>query len=202
VKKRVLDPIEKTIEAYHLPSLSTKKRNKLRPDYEKYLSGKIKFNTKLKLKLVDQYKSLNKNLEIELPKLRTLTREIGKICSVQFIGLQTEWYSTWQMKIQAVLGQLPEDISDIIVTYNRDFNEVEPAFKSLRILDGTLLDHTTEGKALSQPTTRDSAHSSNSFYYTDPPLNLPRHHNPTKLSEPLEEDERSRTSASSESGRN
>jgi dynamin-binding protein len=156
-----MEPIEQIIRAYNPPGLAIKKHSKLHLDYEKYRlgmsSGKTKINRKL-LKLVNQYESLNKNLEMELPKLYTGSRKIGNICLIQFIAIQREWYSIWQDKVRTVLdeSQLPKDISDIIETFNRDFKHVEARVQELGIIGGTLLGDTTKGKALSQSTIEDS----------------------------------------------
>jgi hypothetical protein len=143
-----------------------KKRTKRRLDYEKYLvataQGK-KIDEKL-TELVEQYEALNETLKMELPKLHAGSQKIGNICLVQFIAIQSEWYSIWQDKVRVVLedGQIPKGISDIIDMFNRDYKYVQARAQELGIVNGTIADDGTKTRASSQSTMKDDGASSKS----------------------------------------
>ena len=143
-----------------------KKRGKRRLDYEKYLVAKSqgkKIDEKLS-ELVDQYEALNETLKMELPKLYAGSQKIGNICLVQFVAIQTDWYSIWQEKVRVVLedSQLPKGISDIIDMFNRDYKYVQARAHELGIVNGTIADDGTKTRASSQSTLKDDDSSSKS----------------------------------------
>ena len=143
-----------------------KKRSKRRLDYEKYLVAKSqskKIDEKLS-ELVDQYEALNETLKMELPKLYSGSQQIGNICLVQFLAIQTDWYSIWQDKVRVVLedSQLPKDISDIIDMFNRDYKYVQARAQELGIVNGTITDDGTKTRVSSQSTLKDDDASTKS----------------------------------------
>jgi hypothetical protein len=120
-----------------------KKRNKRRLDYEKYLSLKgagKKIDEKLQ-EMVEQYEALNETLKLELPKLSSLIYEVAHICLIQLIGIQSVWFGIWQEKVKAVLedNQMPNDVSDIVNMFARDFKYVEVRAQELAIVNGSFL---------------------------------------------------------------
>ncbi|RFU33615.1 hypothetical protein B7463_g2723, partial [Scytalidium lignicola] len=160
VRKRVIKPFEQVIQAYGPPGLAMKKRSKRRLDYEKSLSLKSsgkKIDDKLK-ELIDQYEALNETLKFELPKLSQLTEKVGNMCLIQFIHLQTEWYSIWQDKVRVVLedSQVPKNISDIVTMFNRDFKYVQARAQEFGIVNGTFLESNMSARA-SQSTRDDES---------------------------------------------
>jgi dynamin-binding protein len=166
VRKRVIEPIEQIIAAYGPPGLAMKKRSKRRLDYERYLLAKSqgkKIDEKLS-ELVDQYEALNETLKMELPKLYAGSQKIGNICLVQFLAIQTEWYSIWQDKVRVVLeeSQLPKDVSDIVDMFNRDYKYVQARAQELGICNGTIVDDGTKTRASSQSTMKDDDASTKS----------------------------------------
>ncbi|KAG0650735.1 Dynamin-binding [Hyphodiscus hymeniophilus] len=166
VRKRVIEPIEQIIGAYGPPGLAMKKRSKRRLDYEKFLIAKSqgkKIDEKLS-ELVDQYEALNETLKMELPKLYAGSQKIGDICLVQFLGIQTEWYSIWKDKVRVVLedSQVPKEISDIVDMFNRDYKYVQARAQELGIVNGTIADDGTKTRASSQSTMKDDDASSKS----------------------------------------
>lgn len=160
VRKQVIEPFEQVIKAYGPPGLAMKKRSKRRVDFEKSLSLKIQ-NKKVDEKLsemVEQYEALNETLKLELPKLTALTEQIGNMCLIRFVSIQTQWYGIWQEKVKTVLeeSQLPKDVEDIIDKFHRDFKYQQARAQELAIVNGTFLDSATRGR-LSQSTTNSSA---------------------------------------------
>jgi hypothetical protein len=137
----VIEPFEQVIQAYGPPGLAMKKRSKRRLDYEKSLVAKSqgkKIDEKLK-ELVDQYEALNETLKLELPKLSSMTEQIGNICLAQFINIQAQWYGIWQEKVRVVLeeSQMPKDIKDIVDMFTRDYKYVKARAAELGIVNGT-----------------------------------------------------------------
>lgn len=134
-----------------------KKRNKRRPDFQKFQYLKNQ-NRKIDEKLaeqVEQYTALNDTLKLELPKLSALNENIKNICLARLITIQFRWYSIWNEKLKAVLEQneIPKDINDILDKFSRDFKHQDAKAQSMGILNGTMV-ATARGR-LSQSTTRD-----------------------------------------------
>lgn len=143
VRSKVIEPFENVIKTYNAPSLAMKKRNKRRLDYEKYLSLKgagKKIDDKLQ-EMVEQYEALNETLKLELPKLSSLTYEVAQICLIQLVSIQHTWFGIWQEKVKAVLedNQMPNDVSDIVHMFARDFKYVEVRAQELAIVNGSFL---------------------------------------------------------------
>src|ERR1700709_108748 len=129
VRRTIIEPFEQVITAYGPPGLAMKKRNKRRLDYERSLILKAqgkKIDSHL-AELVDQYEALNETLKLELPKLSSMTEKIGNICVSQFVSIQANWFGIWQDKVRVVLeaSQIPKEIPEIIVMFQRDFPYVE-----------------------------------------------------------------------------
>lgn len=124
-----------------------KKRNKRRLDYEKSVqvkkSGK-KLDKQL-AELVEHYEALNDTLKKELPKLSELTEKVGNICLGNMINIQAKWWSVWQDKIKHVTQatNVPE-ISEIVMTFQRDFRDMEEQVINLGILNTTLKPRTSQ----------------------------------------------------------
>lgn len=124
-----------------------KKRNKRRLDYEKSVqvkkSGK-KLDKQL-AELVEHYEALNDTLKKELPKLSELTEKVGNICLGNMINIQAKWWSVWKDKVRhvAMATDIPE-ISDIVMTFQRDFRDMEEQVINLGILNTTLKPRTSQ----------------------------------------------------------
>lgn len=124
-----------------------KKRNKRRLDYEKSVqvkkSGK-KLDKQL-AELVEHYEALNDTLKKELPKLSELTEKVGNICLGNMINIQTRWWFIWKDKVRQVAAatEIPE-ISDIVMTFQRDFRDMEEQVINLGILNTTLKPRTSQ----------------------------------------------------------
>ncbi|CZR51338.1 uncharacterized protein PAC_01213 [Phialocephala subalpina] len=141
IQREVIEPLEKVITMYTQPGLAMKKRNKRRLDYEKslnYKSSGKKIDDKL-AEQVAQYEALNETLKIELPKLSALTKTLGRLCQIRLLFLKTEWYGIWQMKLSGALeaNQFPNDVSDILDHFHRDFPYTDTSLKELGIINGS-----------------------------------------------------------------
>ncbi|KKA30564.1 hypothetical protein TD95_001089 [Thielaviopsis punctulata] len=139
VRKMVIQPFENVIESYYNPALAMKKRQKRRFDYEKAellkKSGKA-VDAKL-AELVEQYEALNDTLKKELPILSALTAKVGRICMSNLVNIQTSWYRLWRDRVKSVVGDGREmyEFSEILATFNADFNSVQLPMADLGILN-------------------------------------------------------------------
>ncbi|KAH8179866.1 rhoGEF domain-containing protein [Sarocladium implicatum] len=139
VRKLVIEPFEQVIKAYGNPSLAMKKRQKRRLDYEKVeqlkRAGKS-IDSKLR-ENVEQYEALNDTLKKELPKLSTLTEQVGKLCLGNFVNIQVKWYAIWQEKMKRVLddsSSIPT-LKDIVACFQRDFPYAQEQINSIGMLN-------------------------------------------------------------------
>lgn len=117
-----------------------KKRAKRRIDYEKFSASRAsgaKLHEKDAAK-IDQYEALNETLKIELPQLSALTEKLGNICLGNFVMIQKGWYDIWQKKVRTVLeeSQIPNEVSDIMMMFTRDYKFVEGRAQELGIING------------------------------------------------------------------
>ncbi|KAG9231546.1 RhoGEF protein-like protein [Amylocarpus encephaloides] len=140
IKTRIIEPIVKVIELYGPPGLAMKKRAKRRIDYEKLTASRgsgTKLNEKDTEK-IEQYKALNETLKIELPRLSAATEKLGNICLGNFVMIQSQWYSIWQTKVKTVLeeNRIPENISEIVSMFNRDYKFAEGQAQDIGIVNG------------------------------------------------------------------
>ena len=140
MRKKVIEPFEQVIQAYGPPGLAMKKRAKRRLDFEKHeaLKQQGKKIDKPLAEQVIQYDALNETLKLELPKLSALTVTLGKTCLIQLVRIQTEWYGIWKAKVGAVLekDQVPNQVTDIVEMYFREFKYVEARTQELGIISG------------------------------------------------------------------
>ncbi|KAI6785681.1 Dynamin-binding protein-like protein [Emericellopsis cladophorae] len=141
VRKQVIEPFELVIKAYGNPSLAMKKRQKRRLDYERHeqlkRAGKSP-DSRLK-DLVEEYEALNDTLKKELPVLSQSTVEIGNLCLLRFVDIQTKWFRIWKEKMKAVLKDNEDmpDLDGIVNTFQREFPYVEEQLASIGILNPT-----------------------------------------------------------------
>ncbi|KAK0657185.1 hypothetical protein B0T16DRAFT_320345 [Cercophora newfieldiana] len=148
VRKHVIEPFEQVIRCYGNPTLALKKRSKRRLDFDKYLSLKAngKKVDKQLTELVEQYEALNDTLKKELPKLSALTAKVGNICLGKFVSIQATWYLVWKEKVKAPLqdlGHVPE-LSEIVTTFQREFQLQEERASAIGILNPTLKGRTSQ----------------------------------------------------------
>ncbi|KFY35562.1 hypothetical protein V494_05806 [Pseudogymnoascus sp. VKM F-4513 (FW-928)] len=157
IREHVLEPFSNLTKAYIPPQAALKKRNKRRPDFQRFETLKSQ-NKKIDEKLaeqVDQYTALNDTLKLELPKLSALNESLKDICLARLITTQVAWYSIWNDKLKTVLEQneLPKDVHDIIDKFNRDFKHQDAKAQAMGILNGTTV--ASARNRLSQSTARD-----------------------------------------------
>ncbi|PSR90445.1 hypothetical protein BD289DRAFT_481689 [Coniella lustricola] len=150
IRKHVIEPFEMVIRSYQNPLLAMKKRNKRRLDYEKSIqlkkSGK-KVDKQLS-ELVEHYEALNDTLKKELPQLSALTEKVGNICLGNMINISAKWWNIWKDKIRAVTSITePSDVKDIVITFQRDFKEMEEQVMSLGILNSLTRSRTSQSTA-------------------------------------------------------
>ncbi|KAK4156929.1 hypothetical protein C8A00DRAFT_30133 [Chaetomidium leptoderma] len=142
VRKHVIEPFEQVIRCYGNPSLAMKKRAKRRLDYEKYMTLKAngKKVDKQLADLVEQYEALNDTLKKELPKLSTMTANIGNICLGKFISIQAAWFAIWKEKVKAPLSDVTHvpELSEIVTSFQREFALQEVRAQALGIVNPTL----------------------------------------------------------------
>jgi dynamin-binding protein len=148
VRKHVIEPFEQVIRCYGNPTLALKKRSKRRLDYDKHVQLKAngKKVDKSLTELVEQYEALNDTLTKELPKLSALTAKVGNICLGKFVSIQATWYLVWKEKVKAPLqdlGQVPE-LSEIVTTFQREFQLQEERASAIGILNPTLKGRTSQ----------------------------------------------------------
>lgn len=159
IRKEVLEPFTQLIKSYIPPQAALKKRNKRRPDFQKFQHLKSQ-NRKIDEKLaeqVEQYTALNDTLKLELPKLSALNEKLKNMCLARLITIQAGWYSVWNEKLRTVLEQneLPKDIEDILDKFTRDFKHQDAKAQSMSILNGTLMSSARGRLSLSTATTKD-----------------------------------------------
>ncbi|EFQ29318.1 RhoGEF domain-containing protein [Colletotrichum graminicola M1.001] len=153
VRKHVIEPFEHVIKAYGNPSLAMKKRAKRRLDYERAEQLKKGGKTpdpRLK-ELVEQYDALNETLKKELPQLSALTERIGNICLGNFVNIQANWYNIWVEKVKKVTGEIgpPQDIPDIVSTFQRDYKYAQELFTTIGILNPAYKGRTSQSTTAS-----------------------------------------------------
>ncbi|KFY18577.1 hypothetical protein V493_08504 [Pseudogymnoascus sp. VKM F-4281 (FW-2241)] len=157
IREYVLEPFSNLTKAYIPPQAALKKRNKRRPDFQRFETLKSQ-NKKIDDRLaeqVEQYTALNDTLKLELPKLSSLNENLKDICLARLITTQVAWYSIWNDKLKTVLEQneLPKDVNDILDKFNRDFKHQDAKAQSMNILNGSTV-ASARGR-LSQSTARD-----------------------------------------------
>ncbi|OBT48617.1 hypothetical protein VE00_00901 [Pseudogymnoascus sp. WSF 3629] len=157
IREHVLEPFSNLTKAYIPPQAALKKRNKRRPDFQRFETLKSQ-NRKIDEKLaeqVEQYTALNDTLKLELPKLSSLNENLKDLCLARLITTQVAWYSIWNDKLKTVLEQneLPKDVNDILDKFNRDFKHQDAKAQSMSILNGSTV-ASARGR-LSQSTARD-----------------------------------------------
>lgn len=118
-----------------------KKRNKRRVDYERSVQlkkGGKKIDRQL-TELVEHYEALNDTLKKELPQLSALTEKVGNICLENMINIQARWWHIWSEKIRGI-APAPEAHGwpEVVMTFQRDFREMEEQVLSLGILNQTI----------------------------------------------------------------
>ncbi|KFY49282.1 hypothetical protein V495_00630 [Pseudogymnoascus sp. VKM F-4514 (FW-929)] len=141
IREHVLEPFSSLTKAYIPPQAALKKRNKRRPDFQRFETLKSQ-NRKIDEKLaeqVEQYTALNDTLKLELPKLSALNETLKDVCLARLITTQVAWYSIWNDKLKTVLEQneLPKDVNDILDKFNRDFKHQDAKAQAMGILNGT-----------------------------------------------------------------
>lgn len=95
---------------------------------------------------MEQYEALNDTLKKELPKLSALTAKIGNICLGKFVSIQASWYHIWKEKVKAPIqdmGHVPE-LSEIVNTFQREFQLQEERAAAIGILNPTLKGRTSQ----------------------------------------------------------
>ncbi|KFY94016.1 hypothetical protein V498_04118 [Pseudogymnoascus sp. VKM F-4517 (FW-2822)] len=157
IREHVLEPFSSLTKAYIPPQAALKKRNKRRPDFQRFETLKSQ-NKKIDEKLaeqVEQYTALNDTLKLELPKLSSLNENLKDVCLARLITTQVAWYSIWNDKLKTVLEQneLPKDVNDILDKFTRDFKHQDAKAQSMGILNGSTV-ASARGR-LSQSTARD-----------------------------------------------
>jgi hypothetical protein len=50
----------------------------------------------------NEYTALSETLDLELPKLRSLTSKLGNECLARFVAIQTDWWYTWTQKLKTI----------------------------------------------------------------------------------------------------
>jgi hypothetical protein len=127
VEKKVIDPLEEALRLYDSPgsALTTLRRN--RPNYEKYTILKAS-NKKIDAKLMEcanEYTALSETLDLELPKLKSLTSKLENECLARFVAIQREWWNTWTQKLKANLTseqlEMPKDMMYNIEEFTSDY---------------------------------------------------------------------------------
>ncbi|OBU00026.1 hypothetical protein VE01_01713 [Pseudogymnoascus verrucosus] len=157
IREHVLEPFSSLTKAYIPPQAALKKRNKRRPDFQRFETLKSQ-NKKIDEKLaeqVEQYTALNDTLKLELPKLSSLNENLKDLCLARLITTQVAWYSIWNDKLKTVLEQneLPKDVNDILDKFNRDFKHQDARAQAMSILNGSTV--ASARSRLSQSTARD-----------------------------------------------
>jgi hypothetical protein len=173
VRQKVIEPFEQVIHCYSAPGVAMKKRSKRRLDYERFLVIKSKGKVDDKLSgQVAQYEALNETLKLELPKLASLTMTIGKICGVQFVNIQTQWWAIWQDKVRVVLedSQVPKDIAEIVEMFSREYKYGEARAHELGIISGNF----GQGVERDSGVTRSSQGDGSSLHAKSRPSDLSR----------------------------
>jgi len=89
VEKEVIDPLEEALRLYDSPDSAFTTLKRRRPDYEKYTILKAS-NKKIDAKLMEranEYTALSETLDLEFPKLKSLTNKLGMECFAKFITI-------------------------------------------------------------------------------------------------------------------
>jgi len=160
VEKKVIDPLEEALRLYDSAGSALTTLKRLRPDYEKYSILKTS-NKKVDAKLMEranEYTALSETLDLELPKLRSLTSKLGNECLARFVAIQTDWWNTWTQKLKENLIseqlEIPKDMISIIEEFTSNYKVVLRSTEELSIVNGSLLEDGTQRQLSPASSTR------------------------------------------------
>jgi hypothetical protein len=146
VEKKVIDPLEEALRLYDLAGSALTTLKRLRPDYEKYSILKTS-NKKIDAKLMEranEYTALSETLNLELPKLKSLTSKLGNECFARFVAIQTDWWNTWIQRLKdnftSEQMEIPKDVISIIEEFTSNYKVVLGRMEELSIVKGSLLE--------------------------------------------------------------
>ena len=146
VEKEVIDPLKEALRLYDSPGSAFTTLKRRRPDYEKYTILKAS-NKKIDPKLIErakEYNALSETLDLEFPKLKSLTSKLGNECLARFITIQRKWWNIWTQKLRAFLTsellEIPKDMIYIIEEFTSDYKVALRLIEELSIVNGSLLE--------------------------------------------------------------
>jgi hypothetical protein len=146
VEKKVIGPLEEALRLYDSALSAFTTLERLRPDYEKYSILRTS-NKKIDAKLMEranEYTALSETLNLELPKLKSLTIKLGNECRVRFLAIQMGWWNTWTQMLKDNLTseqlETSKDMISIIEEFTSNYKVVLGRTEELSILKGSLLE--------------------------------------------------------------
>jgi hypothetical protein len=146
VEKKVIDPLEEALRLYDSAGSAFTTLKRLRPDYEKYSILKTS-NKEIDAKLMEranEHTALSETLDLELPKLKSLTSKLGNECFARFVAIQTDWWNTWTQKLKDNLTseqlEIAKDMTSIIEEFTSNHKAALRRTEELSIVNGSLLE--------------------------------------------------------------
>jgi hypothetical protein len=160
VEKKVVDPLEEALRLYDSAGSALTTLKRLRPDYEKYSILKTS-NKKIDAKLMEranEYTALSETLDLELPKLKSLTSKLGNECLVRFLAIQMHWWNTWTQMLEDNLTseqvEVPKDMISIIEEFTSKYKDVLGRTEELSIVKGSHLEDRSQRQLSPASSTR------------------------------------------------
>lgn len=143
IEKEVVTPLEEALRLYDSPGSAFTALKRCRPAYEKYTTLKF-LNKYIDAKLMEQaneYTLLSETLDLELPKLKSLTSKLGNECLARFAAIQGDWWNTWTKKLKAYLAvdllETPKDMTSITKEFTSNHKAALRMIEELSIVHGS-----------------------------------------------------------------
>jgi len=160
VEKKVIGPLEEALRLYDSALCTFTILESLRPDYEKYSilrTSNKKFDAKL-MERANEYTALSETLNLELPKLKSLTIKLGNECRVRFLAIQMGWWNTWMQMLKDNLTseqlETSKDMISIIEEFTSNYKVVLRRTEDLSIVKRSLLEDGSQRQLSSASSTR------------------------------------------------
>lgn len=145
-EKKFIVPLEEALRLYDSALSAFTTLERLGPDYEKYSilrTSNKKFDAKL-MERANEYTALSETLNLELPKLKSLTINLGNECRLRFVPIQTDWWKTWIQRLKDNFRseqiEIPKDVISIIEEFTSNYKVVLRRMEELSIIKGSLLE--------------------------------------------------------------
>ena len=106
----------------------------------------------------NEYTALSETLDLELPKLKSLTSKLGNNCFARFVSIQTDWWNTWIQKLKDNLTseqlETSKDRISIVKEFTSHYKDMLRRTEELSIVKGSLLEDGSQRQLSSASLTR------------------------------------------------